>query len=129
MAGFINDDGFSLRGFDANGADDVCTAIDTYISGINAEISKMRTVTEEDLDQALKGSHQQSEIKKYIEETIKELNKVASFFEDFKRAMLTVSANYGQKQRQIFTSDVTEAKEQVKYDEETNITGVKPFSE
>lgn len=130
MEGFvINDEGYSLRGFDADGYPQAQKAIDKYIEDINEMLSKMHGVSEAMMNSALKGTNQQEKIQTYIDETIKELNRVADYFTAFNQGLTQAAINYNTKQGNITTSDVKDAKTQVRYEGYQQTTGVKPFSE
>lgn len=129
MADFIIDGGYSLRGFDTENYPAAQRAITDYIEEINQKISNMKGVTDAMMNSALKGTNQQAKIKAYIDETIKELNKVADYFRAFNLALTQASLNYDTKQSNINTSNVTDAKTQVGYQGYQETTGVKPFSD
>lgn len=101
---------FNLMAINLDEAKAMEDAIQTYIDDCNHQIQAIADYTISASD-GFYGAVQAKKVDEYIANTCKEIQKIVTYFYDFKEALIQVEVDYATKDGRTTTSDVNPAAE------------------
>jgi hypothetical protein len=114
-----------LRGINANDVVKIQSAVREYKGRIDGVLSNITSLEASDYQKAIKGTAQESTIKKYVDDTVVQIKKITKYIDEFEQGIADVAANYLSRSGAVATGAVTEGT----VEGAGELTGVQPFSE